>query len=171
MNQTEVEKIIDRSSDGNGFPVQLMRIASELDISVKMTEEWDDRQSGSLAHIDGKFIIFLNSKHSQLRNRFTLAHEIGHYVKHRNQITVGQEVVSTYLKPAAGVLNRIKDTNSYNQTEREADEFAAELLMPENEFREKWRQAETIEEIADYFLVSVSAATVRGLKLDLGYFA
>lgn len=43
--------------------------------------------------------------------------------------------------------------------------------MPENEFRKKWRQAETIEEIADYFLVSVSAATVRGLKLDLGYFA
>lgn len=35
MDQTEVEKIIDRSSDGNGFPVQLMRIASELGISVK----------------------------------------------------------------------------------------------------------------------------------------
>ena len=51
-----------------------------------------------------------------------------------------------------------------------ADQFAANLLMPEAPFREVWSKAQSLKDVADYFGVSGMAANVRAALLDLGYF-
>ncbi|WP_307976301.1 ImmA/IrrE family metallo-endopeptidase [uncultured Streptococcus sp.] len=65
----------------------------------------------------GDKVIFVNSREPLVRQRFTKAHELGHYV-------LGHE----------GVSNRLVDTSDYTffdrLKERAANSFAAELLMP-----------------------------------------
>lgn len=55
------------------------------------------------------------------------------------------------------------------EMEIEADNFALELLMPEEAFRAAWTLYPTVKEIADYFAVPQSAVNVRAMKLGLGY--
>lgn len=64
--------------------------------------------------------IGVNKHHAPTRQRFSIAHEIGHYLlgheAHDNE--------SVHVEQGRWLLN------SHNQQEQEANEFAAELLMP-----------------------------------------
>jgi len=53
------------------------------------------------------------------------------------------------------------------QMEREANNFAAALLMPSKQFYELYRQTKNINIVAKYFWVSESAAKIRATKLGL----
>ena len=67
-------------------------------------------------------MIGVNWLHHPNRQRFTIAHEIGHFVLHRG---------GTYIDK--GTYARFRDLESGSGTkreEREANQFAAELLMP-----------------------------------------
>lgn len=71
--------------------------------------------------------IFYNDKARQERQRFTLAHELGHFVLHRNShasFNCDKETIYT----GADTLKLI---------EREADEFASNLLMPGDLLRQR----------------------------------
>lgn len=65
------------------------------------------------------FAILVNGAEPYVRQRFTAAHEIGHYVLHRDQI--GNRVEDNYLLRAEGMSDAI---------EVEANKFAADMLMP-----------------------------------------
>ncbi len=69
--------------------------------------------------------IFLSKKFQTTYRRFTLAHEIGHFLMHP-----GLELHRD--RPLAGSLNLLRQRG---QTERQADLFAAELLMPPKQLR------------------------------------
>jgi Zn-dependent peptidase ImmA (M78 family) len=73
---------------------------------------------------DGVPIIGVNSLHHPNRQRFTLAHELAHIQLHRDQLENAVHVDKGSLRrdllSAAGT----------DSTEREANAFAAELLMP-----------------------------------------
>jgi len=102
----------------------------KLGIKVKM-EQFGDGISGVLAIKNGVPTIGINSTHGKYRQRFTLAHELGHYIlKHeRNGLFVDH-----YKKHFSGKLlfrNEESSTGEINQ-EREANAFAAALLMPEH---------------------------------------
>jgi Zn-dependent peptidase ImmA (M78 family) len=56
-------------------------------------------------------------------------------------------------------------TEEERKQEQAVNAFAAELLMPEEEFRKIFEKSNTIEEIAGYFNVSASAATIRAKSL------
>jgi Zn-dependent peptidase ImmA (M78 family) len=77
---------------------------------------------------DGTPIIGVNALHHPNRQRFTLAHEVGHLVLHRPEITKqihvdkGFPMLMRDAASAAGV----------DEMEIEANFFAAELLMPED---------------------------------------
>ncbi len=78
------------------------------------------------APVDAKksWIIMVNPTHSIERQRFTIAHELGHLVLHQ------------YTSPHADGMQRVRfrdDTSSAgtDRDEIEANQFAAELLMPE----------------------------------------
>lgn len=64
--------------------------------------------------------IGINKYHAQTRQRFSVAHEIGHYL-------LGHEAYdndTVHVEQGRWLLN------PHNQQEQEANEFAAELLMP-----------------------------------------
>lgn len=58
----------------------------------------------SVPGLNGRFIVFLNSRMSPSHLRFAMAHELGHLVMHQG--------------------------SAFDQLETEADRFASELLMP-----------------------------------------
>ncbi len=106
--------------------------------------------------------IFYNSGvTSEGRIRFTKAHEFGHYLLHRN-IVPGDVF-------ACGNTEEAPSDPEYRQREREADEFAANLLMPLDDFRRQIdpRQRPTIEQLSacsERYGVSFMAAILRWLE-------
>lgn len=102
---------------------------------------------------DGTFTIYLPPETSPLRDNFTIAHELGHYLLHTDRTGVG-----------ALVFNRFGS----DRGETEANCFAANLLMPEGQFREKAAEFGNDEyRLAGYFGVSVAATRVRKNVLAL----
>ena len=101
--------------------------------------------------------IVLNEAESPARKRFTLAHELGHWIC---QCLDGRE---------AEVFCRAEDVTLDPATralEREANVFAAELLMPEPAVREAW--AGDVDACAATFGVSAEAMRWRLYSFGLG---
>lgn len=110
----------------------------------------DETKDGSIL-IDGvrDFKIFVPDYVSFERNRFTIAHELGHYVLHY----IAQELKGEKVKAA-----RASGPNQ-ERAEREADWFAAALLMPSAEFVEKYTSSDSnLTLVARHFGVSTQAA-------------
>ena len=87
---------------------------------------FDDELSGMVYIKEGTPIIGVNSLHHPNRQRFTIAHELGHLELHRPMITSSVHVDKNF--PAL-----MRDPRTATGTERieiDANRFAAELLMP-----------------------------------------
>lgn len=149
---------------GNTLPVPIISVANDQGIDVYETDEFKDDESGSIQKEGEKFVIYVNSKHSPARKRFTIAHEIGHFLLHSDKLET-KEHIDQVRRP---VLMRSKTSKANKEElnmERDADEAAASILMPEAEFKKIWTESKTVAEIAEIFNVSESAATVRAGKL------
>ncbi|RIR68674.1 ImmA/IrrE family metallo-endopeptidase [Mycobacteroides abscessus] len=107
---------------------------------------------------DYDFTVYLPTHTSQLRDRFTIAHELGHYFLHHrapDQHLVGKRT-STFTR-----LGR-------NVPETQANVFASNLLMPATAFKAAFKElGENLVAVADRFEVSVPAARVRAEFLGL----
>lgn len=79
----------------------------------------------SLVNDDGKPEIVVNVNHVEGRRRFTMAHELGHIILHWNYPNkkLNKEDVNILYRD-----NSSEDTT--NERETEANEFAAQLLLP-----------------------------------------
>ncbi|MFJ9313758.1 ImmA/IrrE family metallo-endopeptidase [Pimelobacter simplex] len=110
---------------------------------------------------DSDFTVYVPETTSPRRDRFTIAHELGHYFlhyllprRHAEELEDEEE-----LRFARGGRNR---------AETEANVFAASLLMPETEFRKIYRQFDKDAwSTALHFDVSPAAAEVRAQVLAL----
>jgi hypothetical protein len=93
------------------------------------------------------------------RKRFTIAHEIGHYIIPRHKNTPA---------PCAGRAIESWSSN-LSQLEIEANEFAAEFLLPKSLVRVPLRLHEpsmlNIRQVADLFETSLTATIYRFLNL------
>jgi Zn-dependent peptidase ImmA (M78 family) len=106
-------------------PVQVEKIARWLDAHIRFSP-LDDEISGMIYIRDDIPIIGVNSLHRPNRQRFTIAHEIGHLVLHRELMT--REV---HIDRQFNVLRRDnKSATGIEKVEKEANQFAAELTMP-----------------------------------------
>jgi Zn-dependent peptidase ImmA (M78 family) len=107
-------------------PVLVDKIAKAVGAQVVFSP-LDEELSGMVVVNENRTLIGVNSLHHPNRQRFTIAHEIGHLELHRKFITDRIHVDRKFP-----VLMR--DPNSATGTDRleiEANRFAAELLMPE----------------------------------------
>ena len=114
-------------------------------------DEWVSESGSIFVHGRRDFDLLLASHTSPLRDRFTIAHELGHYFLHARQ---GDRPI---------VANR-ECTNK--RAEWEANWFAAALLMPESDVKSAWNNTADVDYIASRFGVSRAAATVRLRVLD-----
>jgi Zn-dependent peptidase ImmA (M78 family) len=103
-------------------PVPVEQIASSYDIQiVRSAADWSE--SGFLLRDNGRIIIGINGRNSPKRQRFTIAHELGHWLLHKGKpLIVDQSVM----------INKRDDVSSQatDAEEIQANQFAAELLMP-----------------------------------------
>lgn len=135
-------------------PVPVQAVALDLGIKVYVGG-WEDPISGLIQRdpkLGGRsgYAIIVNNSHSDVRQRFTIAHEIGHYVYHRESIGDGITDDALYRSHLGGAM------------ETHANRFAAWLLMPWNLIvREVERGADSVERLAEIFRVSKSAMSIR----------
>ena len=108
-------------------PVPVKRIAEALGAQLRFSP-LDEELSGMIYVKKGTPIIGVNVLHHLNRQRFTIAHECGHLVFHKEQIT--KEV---HVDKAFPMLMRDSiSAAGVDRMEIEANRFAAELLMPES---------------------------------------
>lgn len=115
---------------------------------------------------EDSFVINLNKRKPFLRERFTIAHELGHLFLHMGFLInkdLWQKQTQDFQDSA---YYRYRMSGNYSQEESEANEFAAALLMPRDEFRKQIYTNLTdnridIRAIANYFKVSPSAVLTR----------
>ncbi|MCZ4320297.1 ImmA/IrrE family metallo-endopeptidase [Aequorivita viscosa] len=113
-------------------PIDLNRLAKRLNISIE-EQDLDDDISGFLLKDKGKTTVGINMYHADVRKRFTLAHEIGHFKLHNidSPIFVDYSYKGSMLRSKESNKLFRSNRNNVNPTmEKEANFFAANLLMP-----------------------------------------
>ena len=138
-------------------PVDVIGIAKNYGITV-YAAELDNGTSGAIKYDDKtkKFEIIVNRKNNFARQRFTIAHELGHYFLHREMLESSDIHVDTLYRAASTVDEGIET----KEKEKEVDYFAGALLMNKMVV-EKLIKKYGIDELAEIFNVSYSAMTVR----------
>ncbi len=145
-------------------PTPVEQIAEKLGAKISY-EPFDgkDEVSGVLIKESDRTVIGINSSHARTRQRFTIAHEIGHLVlKHKGDIFVDKTVrINRDSKSALAIDNY----------EIEANGFAASLLMPRNHIvREVQKRLDSkagkndfslVKHLAGAFQVSTQAMEYR----------
>ncbi len=145
------------------IPVPVEKIAKFLRIQVRFSP-LDDELSGMIFIKNDIPIIGVNAIHHPNRQRFTLAHEIGHYALHRDMLTSQVHVDKSF--PV--LMRDPKSASGSERREIEANQFAAALLMPKS-LLEPALDSRTfdidtdkpLEELAKKFRVSKQALEYR----------
>lgn len=135
-------------------PINISQLASELGIVVRY-EPMSDEDSGQLKKDkkSGDWIMTVNSLHHPHRQRFTIAHEIAHRIRHAAN--------SDHFEDKTFFRN-----NESNWMEVEANQFAAALLMPEEAFTKFVEEKSAkVEDLALHFKVSSMAVRIRAKSL------
>lgn len=134
-------------------PTDLLSLAAELGIFVKYENMGDNagKIERKIGGVGPEYIITINSNDPVSRQRFTLAHELAHFIKHRKQLDSG------------GILdNALYRSLLPEQLEWEANRYAAQLLMPLSAMKKLWLEGlRDIEDFADRLGVSEHAASIR----------
>ena len=139
------------------LPIKLTTIARAVGVDVKAAT-LPVGISGEIRPDDnarGKFVIRVNRHDAPRRQRFTVAHEIAHFLLHRDQIA-----------------NGLKDDVLYRSTlsdrrEAEANRLAADILMPQELVDELLENArllqveDVVSYLADQFEVSEASMKIK----------
>ena len=114
----------------------------------------------------GSLVIGVNSSHPETRQRFTIAHELGHVLLHKEE--------SLHVDETASIRFRDEESSLATKSDEiEANQFAAELLMPEHLVTEEIAKLpdadpeDAIPILAERFQVSEQAMTLRLNRLGL----
>lgn len=131
------------------IPVNILKIAKANDITV-FTADLEKKILGAIRYDkqNKKYTILLNEKQSYEQQRFTLAHELGHFFLHK-QILESEEL-------HVDIMYKIE-----NEQEAEVDYFAGALLMNKLLLEKMYEKNQSIRELAEMFEVSVSVMTIR----------
>jgi len=148
------------------LPVPLEVVAHRLGLVVERVP-LGEGISGVLVVSEGRGRIGVNSEQPTVRQRFTIAHEIGHFLLHREDSDLF--IDKTYVA--------FRDSESAKGEERaeiQANQFAAALLMPAQLVQRELSDelvdlaaTDTIDQLAARFGVSVQSMAFRLENLGL----
>ncbi len=135
------KELLDKHRLGRSGRVDVNKIAKVLGITV-VAHDMDDDDSGILLVKDGRAVIIVNGRHHENRRRFSLAHELAHFLLHARG---SLEIFHRDQRSSLGT----------SRIEVEANAFAAELLMPEEDIK-AWVQSvefDLLDENAEAIIV------------------
>lgn len=161
---TMAQRVLDEHGPTQ-LPVEPMKIAESLGVAV-VYRPMNPEVSGMLLREGPRSIIGVNEAHAKVRQRFTVAHELGHLHLHPGRQVILDAAVRVNLRDQVSSL-------ATDREEIEANRFAAALLMPA-----EWIHREVaglgltdpdalIDQMAKIFKVSVAAMTIRLTNLGV----
>lgn len=153
---TDFTSVMDKYE--NVVPVPVFDIIQDLGITLSF-DNLDDDVSGWIERKkDGDYQIVVNESHSMNRKRFTAAHELAHYLYHRDILGAGTGDTRAYRAERTPFANEAIRPRH----ERQANTFAANLLMPADVVTSmRSRGVDDIDELAERFGVSRDAMRIR----------
>lgn len=148
---------------GAGIPVDLQKLAKGLGVRVVRAPATPTGLSGALVINNGVPAILYSDGDPQVRQRFTIAHELGHFLLHSS------------ANDSAVLFRDDLSSKGTSIREIQANAFAAALLMPEAELRKLVPgrltaiQSDEVDSLARTFIVSSQAMGYR--LADLGLYS
>jgi Zn-dependent peptidase ImmA (M78 family) len=128
------------------YEVPIIDIAKYLGFHIENLDSMADHHSAII--YPDNMLIGLNKNHHEHRQRFSLGHELGHYLlKHLPEFELPPEEIKT--------------------CNREADEFSGELLVPLESLKRALKLTQNISELANLYNVSQEVLTIRLLNQNL----
>ncbi len=138
------------------YPVRLGAIAQHLGVKVLLST-LPRGISGQIGQEDGTFVIKVNRHEAKHRQRFTLAHELAHYLLHRELIVAEGGWSENVLLRSGQPAN----------VEYEANRLASDLVIPSAQLLKATEDysgpmtSEVIEDLARRFGVSTAAMEIK----------
>ena len=147
------------NNDMYKIPVDVIKIANSNDIKV-YEGDLNKKISGAIRYNkdENKFEILINKNDIKVRQRFTIAHELGHYFLHQDFLKSEEIHVDIMYR---SINNNEAEIEKLREKEKEVDYFAGALLMNRTLLEKMHKENDSIKELAEIFNVSVSAMTVR----------
>jgi Zn-dependent peptidase ImmA (M78 family) len=141
------------------FPVKLGDMAREIGVHAIKIATLPTGVSGQIMKEENHYVIRVNRNEARERQRFTIAHELAHYLLHRQFIDSSPDGITDTVLYRSGASEQI---------EYEANRLAADLVMPINLIKNKLKEdfhgvvtEATIESLATSFGVSKAAMEIR----------
>jgi len=157
-------------------PIPVEEICENLGLQVVYENLGPETSSVLVRQPDGQRVIGINSRHTSRRQRFSVAHELGHALLHFSNEPArdGEAIVS---RPLEILFRDGLAGQGTDRVEIDANTFAATLLMPSGllalRFHKRWQQDvsrrvdDVIDDLADEFDVSAQAMRYRLVNLGL----
>ena len=165
--EARAEQVL-RDTETYRVPVQIDVVAHRLNLTTEAAALRED-VSGMLVVEADRGAIGYNSSHAPVRQRFTIAHEIAHFLLHLKKNRKSQLFIDRFV-----FRRDEKSATGSDREEVEANRFGAALLMPASLVRKEIRRhdldlddAEGIDFLARRFQVSTAAMTNRLTTLGL----
>lgn len=138
-------------------PVDVDDLAKRCGARI-VRRRFDDALSGLVIELDDGAVIGVNDLQSVARQRFTISHELGHYLlDHHDRFHIDLGPSAEHGTPPG-----------YDwRSERAANDFAAELLMPAAMVHQAFDEQLSVKELAETFAVSELAMGYRLANLNL----
>jgi Zn-dependent peptidase ImmA (M78 family) len=145
-------------------PVDLQAIFRDLGIDYEEIGMFD--ASGSISRTGDGFTVTVNASESENRRRFTAAHELAHYLLHRDLMGDGQKM-NRHIDTLYGGKHQSGDVLFRREHEIQANRIAAQILMPKALVTERFTDNPDAGTLAKDFGVSKAAMEIRLKTLGL----
>lgn len=173
LNISKIESYAEKLIKSSGITdlnskIDIDAIASHLGIIVEYKDPKDDTISGAIHRELNRTVIYINSEQPPNRQRFTLAHELGHFILHKDmKAFVDGKKTQILLRSKQG---------EKSQKEVEANCFAAALLMPAKGVESQYKilkknenfEGMALVELSLIYSVSIEAMGYRLMNLGIG---
>lgn len=153
MSLTDKEREI-VSRHQTSFPIAVGAVAKDFGIIV-LKSTMPGSISGEIRETDGTITIKVNRHDVKERQRFTIAHEIAHFLLHRDRLANGITDDVLYR-------SRLSD-----ELEREANRLAADIIMPDELVQRclsdysSFKPEDRYKKLAEQAEVSLAALKIR----------
>ena len=164
--EAKAQGLLNLHIDVRQLPIDPVEVAKALGIDV-FAIVMKEGISGALIRSETKPAIYFDHQETQTRQRFTVAHEIGHFVLHEGDFDIVDKVTECTITFRRTNDPWTDDNKAHYRREIQANKFAAALLMPTEALKSVLSDNEDMGDLARIFGVARSAVGYRVNSLGL----